>query len=306
MPNYWLKRTADAAVEGPLTREQLTERVRLKHLTSAALISPDRSHWHPITAIKGLFETDEAPPARPKTDIPLISDITPVSAPPIPGINELPPGRDTPGISPPDEPIPIAVPLTPVTPRRAIPLVPAPLFACRIEEPGESNAALVWPSALLAPPLLAVCAHAAWTDASRPHPDMIAMVYAFWTALGVLTSLVVLYGVARRNALPYRAGVVIAPLGAGFLLLSGLRTLESLDAPAGLAPLGVIVLGILTPILWTRSGAKRFFGLSCPECNSVNVAAESFGFRERRCKNCGTLFTGRGEIAATAPPRRAR
>lgn len=55
MPNYWLKRTADAAVEGPLTREQLMERVRLKHLTSAALISPDRSHWHPITAIKGLF-----------------------------------------------------------------------------------------------------------------------------------------------------------------------------------------------------------------------------------------------------------
>ena len=121
-----------------------------------------------------------------------------------------------------------------------------------------------------------------------------------WSVAGLVCSLLVLTGVWRGHALAYRFGVVLAPIGSALFLLSSLLFVEELGV--GWVPtLGIVALGVFTPIAWVRGSVKRVFGLVCPQCRSLRIGAESFTFYERRCWACGTVFRPDGTILRVGP-----
>ena len=113
-----------------------------------------------------------------------------------------------------------------------------------------------------------------------------------------------LIGVAVRAALAQRAGMLLGPIGAIFLLLGLVVASRGMSTPIGGVVFALIVIGCVTPILWTRRGAKSYFGLICPRCGDTNVSPESFTYAERRCGKCATIFAGDGRVlrVATWPP----
>lgn len=63
MANYWLKRSAAAPAEGPLTGGQIKRLAAAGQITSSALLSPDNAKWTPASKVKGLFPEPAATPA---------------------------------------------------------------------------------------------------------------------------------------------------------------------------------------------------------------------------------------------------
>ncbi len=282
MAEYWFKRTSSGIVEGPCVPAQLRTLAVKGIITAESLISPDQERWYPAGKVKGLFETASAgSPAAAGAPLPYAQAGSDAAFGPGSGVSTPPP------------------------PAHAILLPQAPpAYPARVEQPGEASPLLVWPSAMLAPLLLLWSLVASWESGAQPYAGIGPRMVAFWSGVGSLVAVFVLVGVWWKNALAYRAGVVIGPLGGGFIVLSSLAAAGDLTPLAWTATLCVAGLSVLTPILWTRPGAKRYFGLCCPQCNSVHIGAESFAFSERRCLNCGTFFKEDGtvlRIGAAAP-----
>ncbi len=118
--------------------------------------------------------------------------------------------------------------------------------------------------------------------------------------LGVAASILAIIGIARRHGLAYRFGIAFGPIGAAWTLIGALTGLRHLDASLMVTIGAVALLGITTPILWTRRGVKSFFDLRCPECGRFRIGAESFTFFERRCLTCNTVFCADGTILRSA------
>lgn len=118
--------------------------------------------------------------------------------------------------------------------------------------------------------------------------------------LGVAASILAIIGIARRHGLTYRFGIAFGPIGAAWTLVGALTGLRHLDTNLMVTIGAVALLGIATPILWTRRGVKSFFGLRCPECGKFRIGAESFTFFERRCLTCSTVFCADGTILRSA------
>jgi len=118
--------------------------------------------------------------------------------------------------------------------------------------------------------------------------------------LGVAASILAIIGIARRHGLTYRFGIAFGPIGAAWTLVGALTGLRHLDTNLMVTIGAVALLGIATPILWTRRGVKCFFGLRCPECGEFRIGAESFTFFERRCLTCNTVFRADGTILRSA------
>ena len=121
-----------------------------------------------------------------------------------------------------------------------------------------------------------------------------------WSIAGLVCSMLVLVGVCRGHALAYCFGVVLAPIGSALLLFNSLLFFDELGA--GWVPtLGIVALGMITPIAWARGSVKRVFGLTCPQCHSLQIGAQSFTFYKRWCWSCGTVFQADGTILRMGP-----
>jgi len=159
-----------------------------------------------------------------------------------------------------------------------------------------ANAGLVWGVAVAALLLTAAFLVALFSRPVYARSQLIGLMIP--AVPGALSALLVLIGVAMRHGLAYRFGVVFGPIGAGWLLLGSVFIFRYLGTPGTAVMLAIVALGIATPVLWTRPGAKRYFGLCCPACGGLRIGAESMTLSERRCAACNTVFRDDGQILA--------
>jgi hypothetical protein len=164
---------------------------------------------------------------------------------------------------------------------------PAPLIAAAEPPPsGPTRPALVWTVALLALVSTGALSIFAWSTVP----------VGWWAGIGFVGSLAILPGIRGRHGLAYRYGLVIAPLGATAVLVSLFVSGPRNDSATLVTALFVAALGLVTPLLWCTPGVKRYFRLRCPNCGGMEVAAESFTFSVRRCRQCGAIFSVDDEI----------
>lgn len=300
MAEYWVKFETFGPVSGPYSAQAIRQMAAAGQLSRTALISPDQVHWHPADRVAGLFGAP-AGPASAGVSAPLPAGVQnpPGGFPPPPRPVVPPPAR--PAVPPPPQPFqgafgPSAYPHPPTSP---FPVAqPPPGEIWRGQTFGPDSPGLAWALNLAALVLSPIAAALVINGAQEVGSS--ASIYfgqlGFISVAGTLGALLCLIGVWRRNALAYRFGVVFGPMGAAFLLLGLLGAYSRMDAPTAAAVLSLAGLGLLTPILWTQAGVRRYFGLCCPQCGGVKIAAEGFAFEERRCTACNTYFRRDGQV----------
>jgi hypothetical protein len=168
---------------------------------------------------------------------------------------------------------------------------PHTFAAANLPVPGQRGLAIacavaVVNSAIMLSQVLVAYSASARSPRSAVEPGTLT----FFAAVGLIASLFVLVGVWRRHPLAQRSGTVLVPCGAGILLLFAFqsrRWINDLEwIPTGL----VVASGLFTPFLWTRPDVKRFFGLVCPGCGSVEVRPESTAYRVCSCAHCSLVY----------------
>ena len=97
MAEYWVKSTADAPADGPLSAVELKRRAAAGELPRDALISTDTVAWHPAGRVRGLFAaaavTEHAMAASSASSSP--ADAAPVPPAPRSGLPPAYPGART-------------------------------------------------------------------------------------------------------------------------------------------------------------------------------------------------------------------
>jgi hypothetical protein len=168
--------------------------------------------------------------------------------------------------------------------------------AWRASNRAGANAGVVWGVAVAAFLFLVAFVVVMFSRPAYARSQLLGLMIPAVPAVPI--SLLVVVGVALRHGLAYRFGVVFGPIGSGWLLLGSAFIFRYLGTPGVALMLAIVILGIATPILWTRPGAKRYFGLCCPACGGLRIGAESMTFSERRCAGCNTVFRDDGTILA--------
>ena len=164
----------------------------------------------------------------------------------------------------------------------------------------ETSPALAWGVVLTATLLTAALLVIIANRPSRSIESFTGIL--MWVVPGLVGALAAMIGVWRRHALAYRFGLVFGPFGGGALFLSALIAGQHLDQTIWVIVAMITLLGVITPILWTRPGVKRYFRLCCPQCGGLRIAAESMALKERRCLHCNAVFHANGRILHPGVP----
>jgi hypothetical protein len=104
----------------------------------------------------------------------------------------------------------------------------------------------------------------------------------------------IIIGVLRGHALAHQWGTIMPILALIGVLVGGLEGALALSGGARVVALAFVAACagflLLIPLSFSLKASRRFFGLECPKCQSLNVKAADFFYTKRRCRACETTW----------------